>query len=155
MSKIYKLNYFFLIILFASCYPNTKEGALKKYKSILESKIWCELHSGEKYSLKNGNFSKIINDSIILLGNYKLDVKPTHGLTGEWFMPIRKFEISTLENTKYLFELELSSGEEILVFKNHKKKEYLYFSDDCILSEIDSVPFKVMKDYNYEQIFIK
>ena len=154
MSELYTLIYFFMIVLLVSCYPNTKEGALKKYKEILESETWCELQSGDKYILKEGEINKIINDSIILIGNYKLDVKPTHGLPGEWFMPIRKIEISTLKQEKYSFELS-SRGKEILVFKNYKKKEYLYFSDDCKLSEIDSVPYKVMKDYNYEQIFIK
>ncbi|WP_139959914.1 hypothetical protein [Flavicella sediminum] len=151
-TKFKNLALIILTIILSSCYPNSKKSALKKYKKLIESEVWCEIKSKNKFIFKDGILSQSINGKIIDRGEYKLDVKPSQGLTGEWFWPLRKIEISTFDNNIFLLELDFSSGEEILVLKNHKKKEVIFFSDDCVLSAIDSVAYKVHLKHHYKFI---
>ncbi|MFI1770474.1 hypothetical protein [Thalassobellus citreus] len=145
MKKITLLIFIFLL---ASCFPNTKKDALKKFKNIIENKPWCEIKSKNKFIFKEGYLKQIKNEESVNIGKYKLDVRPNHGLTNEWFFAIQKIEISIYGNNKtYSLELNSPLQDEILSFKNNKTKESLFFSNDCILTEEELFAYKMLKEY--------
>ena len=138
-----------LTFLLVACYPNSRKSALKSFTNKIESKTWCEIKSKNKFIFKEGFLKQIINDKAIEIGKYKLDVRPN---SGNWYYAIRTMEIS-INNKTYLLEFDDPSLEEkILILKNRKNKEYLFFSDNCELTATGSFAYELLMEKKLERI---
>ncbi len=148
---MYKIILLLIILIFTSCLASNEKEALYKYKKLLESKTWCELDTQNKIVFKNGSCEILSNDTLNEVATYDLIVEKAHG-AGGWFLPNRYIFFKT-KTKKYKFELHVSSNKQILNFVDYKNKTLLLMTDDCVLSESDSISLKSRP--NYKKISIK
>ncbi|WP_339660909.1 hypothetical protein [uncultured Polaribacter sp.] len=149
-----KLKIIFCLLLVTSCVKNTEEDARKRYKELIEDKVWCEMDSKNKILFENGYCKKYINDSLSVLGDYKLIIEPAYG-AGEWMMPNNKIKINTISGNKYFLELDVDSDQKYLTFREEKNKSILFLLDDCTMEYGDSITYVFYKNNNYKLITLK
>jgi hypothetical protein len=151
---MYRFQVLFCLLLLFSCGKNTQEDATKRYKKAIENKIWCEQDSHKKIFFENGYCKQSINDSVLILGNYKLLIEPAYG-AGDWLMPNNKIKINTDLGNNYFFELQVDSDDNYLIFTNDENKTILFLSNDCKMKFMDSISYNFYKKNNYKFISLK